>query len=283
MPVQGPASFTFVDTGEDRVLVDGNTSGVLSADSSYCYRVLTRGRYSDARLAGLGVLINYSQILCASPTDTTRPCPPTLGLDSLNCASLSSESFCEQSSFTNQLRWQGNSGAGCDATVVGYKLYYGRYQQDSPAVLTQVPAPTTSFAHTNLTSVAGCYYVTAVNSRGLESAPSNRVCNEACPELVLPNVFTPNGDGKNDVFAPLRCARFVEQVGLVVYNRWGAKVYEGSSASLSWDGRSSDGAELPSGLYYYQVSVRYGVLDRTAPPQVLKGWVQLLRENVSLK
>jgi gliding motility-associated-like protein len=96
-------------------------------------------------------------------------------------------------------------------------------------------------------------------------------------------VFTPNGDGKNDVFAPLRCARFVEQVVLVVYNRWGAKVYEGSSASLSWDGRSSDGVELPSGLYYYQVTVRYAVLDRNAPPQVLKGWVEIIRDNVSLK
>ncbi|GAB3492612.1 hypothetical protein GCM10027341_06930 [Spirosoma knui] len=281
--VQGPNSYTYVDAGEDTYAQDGNTAGALSADSSYCYRVLTRGRYADAKLAGLGLLRNYSQILCATPTDTTRPCPPTLGLDSLNCASLSSESFCEQTSFTNQLRWLPGSGAGCDATVVGYKLYYGRYQQDSLGVLTQVPAPTTSFAHTSLTTVAGCYYVTAVNSRGLESVPSNRVCNEACPELVLPNVFTPNGDGKNDVFAPLRCARFVEQVVLVVYNRWGAKVYEGTSGSLSWDGRGSDGAELPSGLYYYQVSVRYGVLDRTPPPQVLKGWVQLLRESVSLK
>nr|WP_020599813.1 T9SS C-terminal target domain-containing protein [Spirosoma panaciterrae] len=113
--------------------------------------------------------------------------------------------------------------------------------------------------------------------------PSNKVCVDACPSFLLPNVFTPNGDGKNDVFQPLKCPRFVEQVVFVVYNRWGAKVYESVGSSLSWDGRSSDGAELPTGLYYYQATVRYGLLEKDAPPQVLKGWVQILREGVSMK
>ena len=132
-----------------------------------------------------------------------------------------------------------------------------------------------------LSTVAGCYYVTAVSQRGLESVPSNKVCVDACPGFMLPNVFTPNGDGKNDLFVPLRCPRFVESVAFVVYNRWGAKVYETTGATLAWDGRSSDGVELPSGLYYYQASVRFAVLDRNAPPQILKGWVQILREEVA--
>ncbi|MCK8494272.1 gliding motility-associated C-terminal domain-containing protein [Spirosoma sp. RP8] len=283
--VSGTASYTYVDTGTDNIVVDGNTSRVLSADSSYCYRVMTRGTYTDARLA-VAVrtpLENYSQILCATPTDTTRPCPPRLGLDSLNCASLSPESLCNQTSFTNKLRWTPTSGPTCDPNVVGYKLYYGRYEQDTPAELVSIPAPTTSFEHSSLSTVAGCYYVTAVSRSGVESLPSNRVCNDACPLFVLPNVFTPNGDGKNDVFAALSCPRFVESVALVVYNRNGSKVYEGSSASLAWPGKSSDGTDLPSGLYYYQVSVRYAVLDRAAPAQVLKGWVQILREGVSMR
>jgi gliding motility-associated-like protein len=283
VPVTNPASFTFVDTGEDRVVTDGNTSRVLSADSSYCYRVMTRGRYpaTDTRLAGLGLLTNYSQIQCATPVDTTRPCPPQLGLDSLNCASLTPESLCNQTSFTNNLRWTPTSGPTCDPNVVGYKLYYARYRGDSLGVLASVPSATTSFAHSSLTTVAGCYYVTAVSGRGLESRPSNTVCNQACPQFALPNVFTPNGDGKNDVFEALRCPAFVEQVELIVYNRWGVKVYQSVGGSLSWDGRSSEGAELPSGLYYYQVSVRFGLLERNAPPQVYKGWVQILRETVS--
>ncbi|QJD80914.1 T9SS type B sorting domain-containing protein [Spirosoma rhododendri] len=283
VPVQGPNTYTFTDTGNDLVARDGNTSRVLTADSSYCYRVITRGRYTDARLAVFGTLENYSQISCAMPTDTTKPCPVSLGLDSLNCASLTPESQCGQTSFTNKLRWRQTSGINCDVNVVSYKIYYGRYSQDTPALLTSVNAPTITFEHSSLTTVAGCYYVTAVNARGQESVPSNKVCNDACPYFALPNVFTPNGDGKNDTFQPLRCARAVESVSFVVFNRYGTKVYETTTATLNWDGRASDGTELPSGLYYYQATVRYAVLDRNAAPQVLKGYVQILRDNVSMR
>ena len=279
--VKDPATYVYSDAGADLLLADGNTSLPLSADSSYCYRVLTRGAYADSRLGGYGPILNYSQIICATPADTTRPCPPSLRLDSLNCAALSSESLCNQSSFTNTLRWSPTSGPTCDAAIASYRIYYGRYQGDTLGLLTSLPAPTLSFAHTNLTTVAGCYYVTAVSSRGLESRPSNKVCNEACPQFGLPNVFTPNGDGKNDVFEPLRCPAFVERVDFVVYNRWGAKVYESSGPVLAWDGRTNEGAELPSGLYYYQATVRFGMLDRNAAPLVVKGWVQLLRDTVT--
>ncbi len=277
----GSQPYSFTDTGQDSFVADGNTSLALSADSSYCYRVLTRGVYTDAQLGRLGVLRNYSQIICATPSDTTRPCPPTLRVDSLNCASLNSESFCDQTSFTNNLNWQAGSGPNCDPNIASYKIYYARYQNDTLGVLSSVAAPTLSYAHTPLSTVAGCYYVTAVSRRGLESAPSNKVCVDACPSFMLPNVFTPNGDGRNDLFVPLRCPRFVERVNFVVYNRWGAKVYETTGPSLAWDGRSSDGTELPSGLYYYQASVNYALLDRNAPPQIIKGWVQILREGVT--
>ncbi|QJW88604.1 gliding motility-associated C-terminal domain-containing protein [Spirosoma taeanense] len=281
--VQGPQTYVFTDTGTDGFVADGNTSRVLSADSNYCYRVMTRGRYADAKLATIGLLANYSQINCATPTDTTRPCAPRLGMDSLNCANLTNESFCNETTFTNRLRWQSTSGPTCDPNIASYKIYYARYVQDTPAELASVPAPTMTFNHTSLTTVAGCYYVTAVSQRGLESLPSNRVCNDACPALALPNVFTPNGDGKNDLFQPVRCPRFVESINLIVFNRYGTKVYEGTTPTLAWDGKATDGTDLPSGLYYYQVNVRYAVVDRNAPAQVLKGWVQILREGVSMR
>ena len=62
-----------IDRGEDRILAGGNTAGVLSADSAYCYRVLTRGAYTDPLLRGFGTLLNYAQIICATPADTARP------------------------------------------------------------------------------------------------------------------------------------------------------------------------------------------------------------------
>ncbi|SOD99843.1 PKD domain-containing protein, partial [Spirosoma fluviale] len=50
--------YSFTDDGSDTFTADGNTSRVLSADSSYCYRVMTRGQYTDTQLARLGVLLN---------------------------------------------------------------------------------------------------------------------------------------------------------------------------------------------------------------------------------
>lgn len=67
-----------------------------------------------------------------------------------------------------------------------------------------------------------------------------------------PNVFSPNGDGHNDVFV-------VKTNGsnlflLEVFNRWGAIVYSITAKRLQWDGRSSSGAILPPGPYFYHIT-----------------------------
>ena len=162
---------------------------------------------------------------------------------------------------------------------MSYNIYFSRFNNDQPLQkIDNVPAPTMSFQHTNLTTVAGCYYVTAVNRAGVESAPSNKVCKDICPAFMMPNVFTPNGDGRNDVLRPMSCPAFVESVEFVAFNRWGTQVYETTDPNINWNGATANGQALPSGLYYYQVTVRFAGLDPTAPPVVLKGWVEIIRE-----
>ena len=280
-------TLNYVDTGADLLAFDGNTGGTLSADSSYCYRVQTVGQYLDAALrARTGIIRNYSQIQCAAPGDTTRPCPPVLTVDLLNCSALSGDAFCNQTSFTNKLNWNYPAAVGgktCDQRISRYNIYYARYQGDSLKLIATVAAPTLTFLHQNLTSVAGCYYVTAVSLRGIESLPSNQVCKDICPNYALPNAFTPNGDGKNDVFVALACPAFVESVQFTVYNRWGAKVYESSGPIISWDGRSSSGALLPGGVYYYEARVVYAGLVRGGPIQQQKGTIQLIRDATAMR
>jgi gliding motility-associated-like protein len=191
------------------------------------------------------------------------------------------EALCRQTSFSNNLTWtnpaRDSRNQNCDPNLVSYNIYYGRYEA-SPLV--RVGSSTSpSFRHESLTTVAGCYYVTAVNRRGSESLPSNKVCGDVCPQFLLPNVFTPNGDGKNEVFTPTGCSLFVASVETVIYNRYGGKVYETRDPLINWDGRSSSGQVLPSALYYYEVRVVLAGLDPNAPPLILKGWVQLFREN----
>ena len=287
VPVTGPGTYVYADLGADTFAADGVTSGILSPDSSYCYRVETVGTYADQQIrAKTGLLINFSQIQCASPSDTTRPCPPNLTLDLLNCPTLATNAFCNQSTYTNTLNWQYPvqvGGRTCDTRVASYNIYYARYEGDPLQKIASVAAPTTTFLHQSLSTVAGCYYVTAVSSKGVESAPSNRICKDICPYLAVPNVFTPNGDGKNDTFQPLDCPRFVESVQFVVYNRWGTKVYESTGPLLNWRGTTQNGNPLPGGVYYYEATVRFAGLTRNGPVEITKGYVQLIRDGVSMR
>jgi gliding motility-associated-like protein len=69
-------------------------------------------------------------------------------------------------------------------------------------------------------------------------------------DLQIPNVFSPNGDGANDVMRIPH--ESVESYKMTIYNRWGAKVFETTNVDQYWNGKvHNDGAESPAGVYYY--------------------------------
>jgi gliding motility-associated-like protein len=80
-------------------------------------------------------------------------------------------------------------------------------------------------------------------------------CTEGV-EFTLPNVFTPNGDGENEVY---RSDQFnVERVEWVVLNRWGQVVHTGKAPVLEWDGRDVfSGEDLAEGVYFVRATA-YG-------------------------
>lgn len=81
----------------------------------------------------------------------------------------------------------------------------------------------------------------------------NVVLTEAFEFIDLPNVFTPNGDGNNDLwFLP-----FNEGPGnhtLTIVNRWGNVIYEGDTHNFAWDGKTLNGEICSSGIYFYRIS-----------------------------
>ncbi|MCX6271428.1 MAG: gliding motility-associated C-terminal domain-containing protein [Bacteroidetes bacterium] len=71
-----------------------------------------------------------------------------------------------------------------------------------------------------------------------------------CTEIWIPNVFTPNGDGKNDHFVAKGV--HVEEFKMYIFNRWGQQLCEINDMYTGWDG-SYKGSACPDGVYYYLI------------------------------
>ncbi|MBL7985139.1 MAG: gliding motility-associated C-terminal domain-containing protein, partial [Flavobacteriales bacterium] len=94
-----------------------------------------------------------------------------------------------------------------------------------------------------------------------------------CTELVIPDAFSPNGDGVNDLYV-IEGLEFYPDNSLKVYNRWGSMVLERSPYNNNWDGRSENsmnwGEELPESTYYY-------ILDLGNDKEPFTGYIYLKR------
>lgn len=96
-------------------------------------------------------------------------------------------------------------------------------------------------------------YSVKVTQEGCEHTLSIRIEVKQCVEPFLPNAFTPNGDGINDVlYARLKD---YEAMQLIIYNRWGQEVFDTRNPDVGWDG-TFRGRQLPPdvyGFYLYMI------------------------------
>ncbi|MDW3193497.1 MAG: gliding motility-associated C-terminal domain-containing protein [Cytophagales bacterium] len=283
--------FTYLD--------DGSFNGVaLDEDTEYCYFVTTFGAYDNSPLIP-EPLINRSQILCAQPSDIIPPCEPiSVRLnDNVDCESRLLGASCTRNSFENNLAWEADPAEGCDDDIESYNIYFSPtgLEEDYAVVANVVDQ---FFTHDNLSSFKGCYRISALDRSGNESELTEEICVDNCPNFTLPNVFTPNNDGKNDLFTPFfsnpsspisgfdnnDCPRFIEQVVFMVFDRNGKTIFDYDSSEdaetgilINWNGKSNDGSDLPAGVYFYSAEVQYDVLAASEDQITLNGWVQILR------
>ncbi|GAB3841492.1 hypothetical protein GCM10028821_48460 [Hymenobacter jeollabukensis] len=256
-------------------------SSTLRKDQTYCYRVETVGTYGAPNQPSN--LLNLSQVSCV--TLAAVPCPPVLTLLPVNCDSIAA--VAQQAPnrgrtllYTNRLTWTlGNTPADCSRNISYYRVLYSPTQYGPLQEIGRTPVR--SFVHSNLASAAGCYAVVAVDSLGNNSAQSNVACQDNCQFFLLPNIFTPDNDGRNDVFRPISASPIV-RAKVQIFNRWGVKMYEGNASSdlTLWDGGGaasgeSGGAKAVAGTYYYLIEVQFADLNRTT--KTYKGWVEVMR------
>ena len=77
-------------------------------------------------------------------------------------------------------------------------------------------------------------------------------------ELNIPNVFSPNGDGINDLFKVFYDGS--TELEITIFTRTGTKVFELMSPTIIWDGRNSSGSELSKGVYYYVLASKNSLI-----------------------
>jgi gliding motility-associated-like protein len=90
----------------------------------------------------------------------------------------------------------------------------------------------------------------AENDAGCTDTMSYRLHVTAFSKIFVPNSFTPNADGKNDVF---RAIGFnLQSIHMQIYNRWGEMIYESSDMEQAWDG-TFKGQKVQEGVYLYMI------------------------------
>lgn len=241
-----------------------NDTGLVNGDQ-YCYYVKSVGGYTAAGF--VDPIINFSRIVCASPYDNKAPCPPELAV-AVNCDLA-----------INTLNWT-NPNDYCADDVLKYLVFFTPLEGlDFSLIDSTQPATSTSYDHFNNGSVAGCYAVIAVDSAGNRSIYSNVACidYDTCSVYSLPNVFTPNFDGYNDLYTPFPYTS-VERVDMTIFNRWGGVVFETEDPNINWDGKDkTTNQDCAQGTYFYVCKV-YEITLYGVVPRELKGSITLLRE-----
>lgn len=171
------------------------------------------------------------------------------------------------------------SAEGCRDTARSLVTVHPRPQAAFSPQNTQQTQPNTSVSFTNQSQGAVSYFwdfgnsqtsteaspppiefpepgiytvlLIAQNAQGCTDTARGTVVIEPGLDIFIPNVFTPNGDGINDVWQ----IRATLPYQVWVYDRWGNLVFEGNNSRL-WDGRQKSGTECPEGAYVYKVVAR---------------------------
>lgn len=224
------------------------TDSLLSNGTTYCYLLKSTGTYASATITD--PLINFSQILCAVPVDNSGPCSPPLRVTT-DC-------------INNTLIWNLPDPA-CGADVAGYEVWFSPgLGDDFTRVYTALSPSDTLFLHLREpASVVGCYMIRAMDTVGNPGPFTEVFCvdSDSCDSYRIPNVFTPNQDGYNDLLRPFPYSN-VERIELTITSRWGNEVFATTNPDILWDGTDKrTGLKLSGGVYYYVCDVYFFSLE----------------------
>lgn len=97
----------------------------------------------------------------------------------------------------------------------------------------------------------GTFYLTVRDFNNCVGTDSITIQRANCIPIGIPNAFTPNNDGLNDIFKPT-INQAIQKFSFIVFNRYGEKVFETREYGKGWDG-TYKGKEQPAGSYVYRI------------------------------
>ena len=257
----GKTDFDSIGYSTDGTYLDQN----LTNDVEYFYKMKTIGYYSEKGLPDH--IENWSQIASGIPIDSIPP-----------CVKLNLTSMCDDA--VNRLEWYPDTVCGLD--VEKYHVYYSETIDGELQLIAETEPTVLKYEHRPTLGMAGCYVVTATDYAGNTGTPDQRICIDNCEYYRLPNVFTPNGDGINDLFHPYPY-QFVDRIDMTITNRWGKVVYKTEDPDINWDGiDQSSGTKLPDGVYFYRCTV-YEYRLTGLEERELEGFITIITEKTEKK
>jgi len=161
---------------------------------------------------------------------------------------------------------------GCDSTIITILNVDSIFQQN--AFDTLCMGDVYMLPNGQMVSNPGIYYDTITTSKGCDSIiVTDLYVKPGSKDLIIPNVFTPNGDGKNDLFSLTVSSDCLREFETIIYNRWGIKVFESQKPAIDWDGKINNGGKASDGTYYY--IIKYKSLGDTQLEK--NGFITLIR------
>jgi gliding motility-associated-like protein len=100
------------------------------------------------------------------------------------------------------------------------------------------------------------YVINVTDTSGCRASDSVTIFVKKNYNLYVPNAFSPNGDGINDYFEIYGNKSSWKYVGVMIFNRWGEKVFESNDIDFKWDGRFKNSLQEPN-VYVYVLTVTF--------------------------
>lgn len=224
-----------VPNGTSYIWYASESGSPLSSDT-----VLTSGNYYVATVSPFGC-VSQKAIVAVIITDLPPPVLETGG-----------QNFCGLDSPAPTLANLSANVNGTGTIVWFDALYNGNQLPDS-----QVLQDGMTYYGFDSSATTGC-----ISENALAVTVSLSHCGEDEYELMIPDGFSPNGDGINDTFNIPNIEFLFPDFTLEIYNRYGNVMYKGNRNTPNWDGRSNQSTVIdgvaPNGVYFYIVNFNKG-------------------------